>query len=310
MIPAGSRMAHQAVFYRSHDDLLQAVVPFLEEGMAAGEATVAITTEDVAARLKAALNGERRLAVMDAREVFSRPIDALEAYRAVTEAELEAGARRVRLLGEVAPGTMGSWYRWAWFEAASNRLLAGLPLSALCLYDEQALSPAVLDVGRRAHPAVRAGDGWRDNHDFVPPESMLRPLGRQELEDLPTQTPDLRLVDVTDSTAARRELATVVRRLAGARGDDLVGAVSELLTNARQHGRPPVGLDLWCRDGTLVCVVSDGGPGIDDPLVGFQPPLLPDAGAGLWLARNLVDHLTIGRTGDRFAVLVELRGEV
>ncbi|MFP5334387.1 MAG: anti-sigma factor RsbA family regulatory protein [Actinomycetes bacterium] len=303
----GNRMEHQAAFYRGHDELLDVVVPFMEEGLTTGEATVAVATEDTVAMLKSALGGARALAVLDAEEVFTRPIDALAAYRSVTEAELDAGAGRVRLLAEVVPHAMSGWERWAWLEAASNRVLAGLPLSALCLYDEQALPEAVLEVGRRTHPRVYTGTSVADNDDFVPPERLLGAVVRRELGAVPARAPDLYVSDVPDVRTARWTLEHFLMGLPGSRAEDVVGAVSELLTNALGHGRPPVTLDVWLEGPTLVSVVGDAGPGISDPMAGYAPPGGPLAGSGLWLARHLVDHLTFGRQDGRFTVLVETR---
>lgn len=307
MTLAGTRLVHQAAFYRGTDELVRTVVPFVEQGLRSGEATVAVATDDVVGVLKSALSGARGLAVLDAEEIFTRPIDALEAYRSVTEAELDAGAARVRLLAEVVPRAMRRWESWAWLEAACNRVLAGLPLSALCLYDEDALPDAVLDVGRRTHPRVYTGARAAENEHFVPPERLLDRVARRELGAVPTRAPDLHLPDARDVPRARQALEEFVREVPTSRAEDLVGAVSELLTNALGHGRPPVTLDVWWEGRTLVGVVGDTGSGIDDPVAGFLPPVGPVGGSGLWLARHLVDHLTFGRHDGRFVVLVEVR---
>jgi anti-sigma regulatory factor (Ser/Thr protein kinase) len=98
--------------------------------------------------------------------------------------------------------------------------------------------------------------------------------------------------------------ATMFTALAPRKVDDLVAAVTELVANARKHGSPPVTLNLWAADSVVVCTVTDRGPGIDDPLVGYARPTHPSQGLGLWATRQLVDVLDYGRDDDGFAVRV------
>jgi anti-sigma regulatory factor (Ser/Thr protein kinase) len=56
--------------------------------------------------------------------------------------------------------------------------------------------------------------------------------------------------------------------------------------------------ELWIEPGTLVCTIRDSGPGWDDPFAGYGPAHgkdLSHGGMGLWLARQLCDHVTIRR---------------
>ena len=58
-----------------------------------------------------------------------------------------------------------------------------------------------------------------------------------------------------------------------------------------------------------MCTVTDHGPGIDDPFVGYvQPPRkvpgepVRAGGLGLWAARQLCDILDYGSTAEGFTV--------
>ena len=78
--------------------------------------------------------------------------------------------------------------------------------------------------------------------------------------------------------------------------EDFLLAVDETTSNAVRHGSPPVGLRLWTAPGTLVCTVRDSGRGWDDPFAGYGPAHGDDlsaGGMGLWLARQLCDHVAI-----------------
>src|SRR3712207_5324398 len=78
--------------------------------------------------------------------------------------------------------------------------------------------------------------------------------------------------------------------------DDLHLAIDEMSANAVRHGRPPVQLRLWASADRVVCTISDHGPGMDDPFAGYGPAHGSDlsrGGMGLWLARQLCDHVDV-----------------
>jgi|SRR3954453_6839317 anti-sigma regulatory factor (Ser/Thr protein kinase) len=80
--------------------------------------------------------------------------------------------------------------------------------------------------------------------------------------------------------------------------EDFLMAVDEMTSNAVRHGTPPAGLRLWIAPGRLVCTIRDSGHGLDDPFAGYGPAHgedLSNGGMGLWLARQLCDHVAIRR---------------
>ena len=84
----------------------------------------------------------------------------------------------------------------------------------------------------------------------------------------------------------------------------LMGAVSEVVTNADDHGRGPVVLRAWVDPSEIVVTITDAGPGPDDPEVGGQPAVRPPGlgGLGLWLAHQLCDDLVFGLDPQGFTV--------
>jgi serine/threonine-protein kinase RsbW len=88
--------------------------------------------------------------------------------------------------------------------------------------------------------------------------------------------------------------------LTGSRLSDFVVAVNEIVANAVVHGGGSGRLCLWHDGEDLVCEVADNGPGFDHDRIGRpRPGPLAPGGRGLWLARTLVDALTVshGSTG-------------
>jgi anti-sigma regulatory factor (Ser/Thr protein kinase) len=80
------------------------------------------------------------------------------------------------------------------------------------------------------------------------------------------------------------------------RGEEFAAAIGEVISNALQHGQPPVHLDLYNDEHRWLCVITDHGPGIVDPWTGVDAPLPANpqrVGAGLCAARQLCDELVI-----------------
>ncbi len=93
------------------------------------------------------------------------------------------------------------------------------------------------------------------------------------------------------------------------RAKDLVLALDELVANAREHGNPPITVVAWY-DGRLVLTVSDVGNGFDPRQVPHRPPpKIHHRGRGLWIIRQLVDHMTISSTISGTTVRVEMTHE-
>ena len=83
--------------------------------------------------------------------------------------------------------------------------------------------------------------------------------------------------------------------------ENLVFAVSEAVTNALIHGRPPVRFRLWTAPDRIVATVTDRGDGPADPFAGLLPFTdTCSAGLGLWLTDQLCSHVTFDTTDDGF----------
>src|SRR5262245_26579134 len=96
--------------------------------------------------------------------------------------------------------------------------------------------------------------------------------------------------------------------VAGDRVDDLVVIAHELASNAVRHGGGTGRLRLWRQDGRALCEVSDSGAGLADPLsAGYaRVPLSSTDGRGLWIVRQLADHVEVHSGPDGTVVIVVL----
>ncbi|MBB5957979.1 anti-sigma regulatory factor (Ser/Thr protein kinase) [Saccharothrix tamanrassetensis] len=303
---AGTRgYDHAAACYRSYDDLLAIVVPFVDAGLDAGETVVVSLDRDKTELVRAALPKAADIAFLVADDVYARPAAAIKSYRELMAGLVAGGARRIRIFGEVPRSALGAtWDWWARYEAAVNHIYDEFPLRSMCGYDVRVTPRHVLDDVASTHPFVVTADGRHLTNDhYVEPPSFLsvsRPL-----TDYPIQlTPPL--VDLIDPTpiAARQAVLDANRSgLTSEEVDDMLLSVTEVVTNANRHGSPPVRVRLWSDTERLVVTVHDRGTGPGDPFAGLLPaPNRSTGGFGLWLAHQLCHHVAFARDEDGFTI--------
>jgi anti-sigma regulatory factor (Ser/Thr protein kinase) len=306
---------HDALLFDSPEQLVDVAVPFLLEGVAAGEAAVVATSGPTAQVVREAVEDDPLVHVLERHELYrARTPTAITTVRRLAEQQAAAGVPRVRVVGEVDFGpTERTWLEWQRYEAVINGALADWPLWGLCVFDTQRLPEPVLESALATHPTLVTPDGRAANPEFTEPEKYLRsmPVPPEPLEETP---PRLEAAAVVDFAGLRRtvgaELATV--DAPADLLDDFLLAIDEMTSNALRHGGPPVCLRLWIADDRLACTISDQGPGFDDPFAGYGPAHGDDlsrGGMGLWLARQLCDHvdITTDADGTRVRLTLHLR---
>jgi anti-sigma regulatory factor (Ser/Thr protein kinase) len=219
------------------------------------------------------------------------------AYRVLLDFAAEAPDTRTCAVAEQSftgrtPAELLDYQR---LEAAINLVFAEHDVDLLCPYDTGTLSAHLLDIGRHTHGAMRAGGTMSPNAGFGDPLALL--AGLSAVVQAPTNAITLDCESTADIADARR----LVRALgADLRLDpdmvaDVALAVTEVLTNALLHGRPPSMLHIYESGPTWVCHVQDNGRDVLDPLIGLLPPSEPtDHGYGLWMARQLCTAVDVG----------------
>ncbi|HEU4514338.1 MAG TPA: sensor histidine kinase [Nocardioidaceae bacterium] len=305
------KVQHDVILYDDDFDLVSAAIPFVRDGIEAGEVVMINTlTNPVTPLLRAMFADEEQVVIAD-HPVYSTPAAALDGYRRIMEKGLAEGAAGYRAMGYIDfDSSHLPWQEWLRYEAAVNRVFADFPFRTLCPYDVSLVPTTITDPVMRAHTGLVTPEGWVANQHYVDPEELVT---REELRTppLPIQsgTPRMVLQPSRDLMELRMELyaATMFTGLPRVKVDDFVKAVGEVVTNAHKHGADPVRLRLWAADATLACTVTDQGEGITDPLAGYARPRNPsDGGLGLWAARQLVDVLDYEHGPDGFTVRVAL----
>jgi anti-sigma regulatory factor (Ser/Thr protein kinase) len=305
--------AHDALLYDSPAQLADIAIPFLLAGLAAGEAGVIATSTETAAILREELGPHPRVHIMERGDVYrARTPTAITTFRQLAEQRVADGVPRVRVVGEVNFGeTERDWLEWQRYESVINDALADWPLWGLCVFDTTRLPEPLLESALHTHSHVVDTSGRVPSPTFMRPADYLRslPVPPEPLEDTP---PRLLARDVADFVGLRHAVAAELAALDAPRDlvEDFLLAVDEMTSNAVRHGGPPVSLRLWTAEDRIVCTIRDRGPGFDDPFAGYGPAHGEDlsrGGMGLWLARQLCDHVDISGDADGVQIRLTVR---
>lgn len=301
---------HEAVYYASDTEFLAVVVPFLRDGVAAGEPTVASLSEEHAALVRAALPPRDAATVVfqSHEEVYARPASAIRVCRTMLADYIAAGAGQIRIVGEIPSSEFGAtWDWWARYESAINSAYDEFPLWSLCAYHAETTPAAVLADVARTHPRVCVpGDEHLPNTDYLEPQRFLTRRTPVAPDPLQLGTP----LEITDPTPAGTRAAVTRLNdtvpggiLDGDKLADLHLAATEAVTNGLRHGKPPVIVRCWAGPDRIVVAVTDRGEGPRDPFAGLQAAAhAPHGGVGLWLAHQLCDHVAAHHDTDGFTL--------
>jgi anti-sigma regulatory factor (Ser/Thr protein kinase) len=293
---------HAAALARSADHLIALAVPFVQEGLRAGDLTVLACAPATAARIGAVLGERASGLVSDSRLglMGTRAPDALGELRSLVRRAAGSGSGRLRVLAEVQlSSTERDRREGVRYEAASNAVLGSSPITGLCLYDGSRLPAGTEAEMRATHPLLVDDGGPRRNDDYRDPRAFVGslPLPREPLE---ATAPVLVVDDAPSLPELRHALAAVVDAWVRdpEQQADLRLGLAEVAANAFRHGSRPVSARVWAESGRMVCTVSDRGSRPVDPLAGFVPAHGDDlsrGGMGLWLARKLFDNVDLIR---------------
>jgi hypothetical protein len=277
--------AHPAFFYRGAAEYLEGTVPFIREGLAAGEpvglAVPGPNLRLILTELGAGAEGVRLLDMTRSGRNPGRIIPNV--LRAFADAHPSS---RVRIIGEHPwSGRTGREYpACAQHENLINVALAGRSVTMLCPYDVDRVGPHTLAEAEANHPLLIDSSGKRASTRFMPE----RVADHNQLCS-PAVGPGFTF-DVTNQAFAGQFACDHAIRL-GLGGDhsELRLITGELVARSLVHGGGTGMLRVWAERGYLVCEVRHAGH-ISDPLVTgpLADPRRPD-GRALLLVHHLSD---------------------
>ncbi|HEV7897077.1 MAG TPA: sensor histidine kinase [Planosporangium sp.] len=285
-----SSFQHEALVYRTPDELLAGTVPFVRAGLSAGEPVLVAVPPISMEPIRSALGASAaRVRFVDMAEAGRNPGRIIPAV--LHSFVSQHAPARVRVIGEpIWAGRSAVEYpACVQHEALINLAFADSDAVILCPYDARRLTGAALADAERTHPVITSGEDRWASEAYAAPHTVVAAFNRP-LPD-PAVAPAMFVFDADDLPAVRRFIAEHAGRagLAAGRIADLEVAVNEVATNAVVHGGGPGTLRVWQERGCVVCEVSDPGH-LTDPLAGRIPPD-PDSehGRGLVLVNYLCD---------------------
>jgi anti-sigma regulatory factor (Ser/Thr protein kinase) len=303
---ADEAFAHPALFYQGPWEYLSETIPFIREGLAAGEPVAVAVPPPRLQLLREALGdlaGQVRLVDMGVAGRNPGRIIA-EVLRAAVDAHPD---RHVRVIGEpIWPGRTDLEYpACVQHEALINLAFAGRSATIMCPYDVAGLDPAVIADAVATHPTlIQSGATWPS--PGYAPDRVVAEQNRALPE--PAEATVVPF-DVNRLRRARHSSVEYAERagLAADRVDDVLLAVGELAANSLRHGGGSGVLRLWTDAGHVVCEVADSGV-IDDPLVGRRPAGPGQlSGRGLLMVNHLADLVRMHTTMDGTVVRAYFR---
>jgi anti-sigma regulatory factor (Ser/Thr protein kinase) len=293
---------HEAVFYDGDDGFIPATLPFISEGVDAGDAVLVAVSEPKIRALKEELDGDSdRVGFLDMEELGRNPACIIPAWREFVDRSSAEG-RRARGVGEpVWPERSDAeLVECHHHESLLNLAFAGPPdWQLICPYDVAGLEDEVLDAACQSHPLVSDAKGPAEpSGAYVEPVAEPGPFSgelpepRGKPREIGFEGGDLGVV---------RQFITMCSQQAGLdpeRQMDFLLAANEAATNSVRHGGGHGTLRIWRENGTLLCDVRDKGR-IEEPLVGrLQPVPEQTGGRGVWIANQVCDLVQI-RSGEQ-----------
>jgi anti-sigma regulatory factor (Ser/Thr protein kinase) len=283
-------LTHYGLIHSPSADLTATLAPMVTERLVRGEPVLAVLPPTTAAELRARLPTVTGLHTTDPCELYRHPGRVLSHYRAWI-ADSNSDGRSAMIVTAPDPGDDDPHRAalWMHIEAITTQALAECDLTLVCAYPDNS---ATADAIRRAHPSL-VDESITPNPDHLPAEQFLAShplpppveLGKPDLTHIIDHPPEL---------ATLRRIVAGHATLAGlpaARCDDFVLAVTEIATNALEHGTPPAAVLLWTIPASVICQITDTGQHTQ-PLAGLSPPRATQhRGRGLWMAHQLCDQL-------------------
>lgn len=286
---------HEAVFYDGEDGFLTEMVPYVREGIDAGEAVLVAVSKRKIALMREELGADGdAVEFADMAAVGTNPARIIPVWRQFVDRHVD-GRTGGRGIGEpVWDGrSPEEIVECQHHECLLNTAFDDGPSWKLfCPYDVSALDPDVIEAAGHSHRAVMA-DGAQVPSDSYQPDLAGRPF-TGPLSDPPAHAMLFEFA-LDGVTLVRRFVSEVSKRagLGPAASADLALAATELATNSIQHGGGRGVLHAWGDARYVHCQIADKGS-ILDPLVGrIRPAPGQLGGRGLWLVNQLTDLVQI-----------------
>jgi anti-sigma regulatory factor (Ser/Thr protein kinase) len=290
---------HEALIYAGEEEFLAGTLPFLLDGLDAGEPVLVAVGRGNAALLEEELGAEAtRVHFADMEALGRNPARIIPFWQEFVDEH----DGTVRGVGEPLWPSRGAHEV---DECQRHESLLNVAFdhnsswALLCSYDGAALADEVLESVAASHRAVVRNGVVEPGLAFLAEEHCFA----GSLPTHPATVAEVRF-DLDSLADVRRQVEAEARLagLAPLHASDLMVAANELAANSVAHGGGAGILRSWLEADRVIVEVEDAGE-IVEPLVGRIKPLVTqEGGRGLWLANQLCDLVQI-RSGAQGTVV-------
>jgi hypothetical protein len=288
---------HEAFLWHDRSDFTDSLVPFVTDGLDAGEPVMVALIEEHGAWLRDELGAKAdRVRFVDMAALGRNPAKIIPAWLKFLDTDAD-GDGPARGVGEPIWAGRGSDEL---IECQVHKALLNvavdptIPFWLVCPYDATGLEPAVIDEAYRSHPVVIEADAYRGSTSYAGRAHLETMLG-QELPTLvgePTTIPFSRRN--LNRLRAFLKLEGHVAGLGLKQAADLAIVTSRLAADSLDRGATSGTIRVWRQPRSVICEVVDDTH-LDDPLAGRRAPLVDGADA-LWAANQLCDLVQVRTT--------------
>ena len=294
---------HEAFLWHDAADFTAGLVPFLEDGLEAGEPTLVAVLPEHAQWLKDAL-GERadEIEFIDMPGLGGNPARIIPAWQRFLDARGDE-RRPVRGVGEpIWPGRREEELRECQLHEALLNVAVdpGVPFWLICPYDAEQLSPAVIEETYRSHPVIVEAGAYHGSTQYAG-RSHVDSLFSAELAE---PAPSTRAIHFSSHTVSRLfaylKLELYVSGVPRAQAAALAAVLGRLAQSSLHRGSSGGTVRIWRQPDSVVCEVADDTV-VSDPLLGRRLPDQQDHDA-LWHANQICDLVQLRSTAQGTAV--------
>ncbi|HEY1455129.1 MAG TPA: sensor histidine kinase [Candidatus Dormibacteraeota bacterium] len=301
---------HEALFYDGPESFVAGAIPFLREGIAAGEAILVVESAARIELLRAGLGQAADGVVFaDMEEVGTNPARIIPAWQDFVAQHAGTG-RRLRGIGEPIWNGRGpqELVECQQHESLLNVAFAGgEPWYLLCPYDTSSLPADVIEEALRSHPFLTEGTahGRSPAYRGLTESAALLdvPLAEPQglVHELDFAHDDLGLVR---RVAARYATAS---GLSASRASGFVMAVNEVATSSVRDNGGTGKLRIWQEEDRVIGEIFDAGS-FDRPLADRERPAPGSTGPrGLWFANQQCDLVQVRSVAAGTVVRLHMR---
>lgn len=288
---------HEAFLWHDRTDFTDGLVPFITDGLAAGEPVMVAAINEHTDWLREALGPEaEQVTFVDMAELGRNPAKIIPAWQKFIDIEADGG-RPARGVGEPiwAGRHTDELIECQLHEALLNVAVDPMtPFWLVCPYDAERLEPPIIDEAYRSHPVVIEADAYKGSTQYAGRAHLEVMLGSE----LPPLLGEPTTIPFTAKNLDRLpmflKLEGHVAGLGLRQATDLAAATHGLAAGSLKRGSTCGVIRMWRQQRSVVYEVADN-TFVDDPLAGRRAPLVDSADA-LWTANQLCDLVQLRST--------------